>query len=589
MYRGLAMAQQVDRGNVGRYLVLVLGVGMGIAGCGGVREEPADAGPVNVCTPNALACGADNAVYQCNADGTDQTKIQDCQFGCATDHCKECEANTTFCDGDNLVTCSADGTITNPQTCADGCQLDRCNTCTPSTMFCDGANAVTCGADGTPASTTTCGAAGCLGGVCNSCTPNTTSCQGDTLVVCNANGMVQNTTSCALGCAGGAAAHCKQLVPSYGVGIPSGTPMNLVADMDGSLNIATCSGAAPKVDLTVGGTTTTLVAPQVSVVTQVGSVPICVVRFGTITVSSGVTLSVSNNGNALSLQATGDIAISGLVTFANSAPGPSPGVTVQTVGTNSNNTHIGPGAGGGGAARAGGSGGICISCGGGNVPGGAGGAAVTNILSRLNGGSSGGYVNGGFFTFGFGGRGGGALQLVSLTRVTFGATGAVALNGEGGTGIGSGGFQNGSFDLPAGGGGSGGTLVVEAPVVSLSAGALAVANGAGGAGGCFFFDSNGDFRYHHPAGQPGQLSDVRAAGGDCPSSVTGDGGAEATGATSPSADGQTSDSGAANQAGGGGGGSNGFVILRGRAATSVTITNGAIVSPAPSVGAVTAN
>jgi hypothetical protein len=568
-------------------------IGLAAIGCGRVNAK-ADASldqdaevdaTMAVCSANSTSCGPDGALYQCNAEGTSAIKVRDCQYGCSVDHCKACAPNSTFCSGDDLVMCSNDGEIVNPMTCAHGCQMDRCNTCDPGVAYCSGATAITCGADGQPASMMNCGTAGCAGGVCNACQPNTTSCQGDTLVVCNANGMVQSTTSCALGCATSPNAHCKALVPSYGVGLPSGNLSPLNVDQDGTLDLANCGANPASVAVTIGSATTTISGAQVSVMNQIGAAPICIVRFSTIAIAANTTLTITNSGgHVLSLQAQGDIDIAGLITFVNSATGPSPGHSTLGLGTNANGKMMAPGAGGGGAAFAGGAGGACIACGGSTVSGGMGGPAVTNTLARLNGGSVGGSVTSGLSRYGFGGRGGGGLQLVSLTRVNVTASGGIALNGEGGYGLSGNIFKNTQPDLPAGGGGSGGTLVVEAPTIQLSAGALAVANGGGGAGGCY----TGPVLVH-VNGQPGQLSSARAAGGDCPNTSSGDGGYEATGATSPPANGQNSDNGATYQAGGGGGGSPGFIILRGRTTASVMIDGAAIVSPPPSVGAVTAN
>lgn len=582
------------RGSTWIWVVLVIGWVMASVGCGKVTTTPTDGGPDAAsmtgmtCTPDALSCGSNGALYQCDATGGDLTKIKDCQYGCATDRCKECAANTSFCSSNDYVMCSADGMIVNAMTCQYGCLNNACNTCDPGVAYCDGGNAVKCGANGQPAQTMTCGTAGCLGGVCNTCTPNTTSCQGDTLVACSANGTVASTTNCALGCTG---SRCNEMVPLYGVPAPAGTQPNLLVDQNATLDISSCAGATPTASLTVGTTTTTLSAPQVSVLTQLSAPTICIIRFGTITTNASTTLTVVNNNNVLSLLATGDITIGGLITGTNNASGPKPGETVPPYGKNANGRYKAPGPGGGGGARAGGAGGACLACNNGaDVAGGTAGAPVTNIQTRLNGGSSGGgvYSAGLSLVLGFGGRGGGALHLVSLKRVSVGATGGLAMNGLGGRGIGSGQFTSATYDLPAGGGGAGGTIVIEAPVINLSSGALAAANGGGGAGGCYGVDQD-LFWYFHYNGEGGQLSDVRAAGGDCPNTTNGDGGYEANGTASPSADGAPSDSGAETQAGGGGGGSSGFIILRARSTSAVMLTSGAVVSPQATVGTVNTN
>jgi len=563
-----------------------------IVGCGSVKEKPkdagADSGSSSVCTPNADSCGSDNAVYMCDSDGAQQTKVQDCQYGCTTDHCNQCAANTTFCSGDNLVQCDAGGTITNPMTCQNGCQNNACNVCMPNVAYCSGSMAITCGADGQPGQTQNCGAAGCQGGVCNSCTPNTTTCNGDTLVVCNSGGTVASTTSCALGCSTSGTTHCKALVPSFGVPAPSGSLPNLAITSDATLDITNC--ATLSVLLTMGGATNAVPAGQVASISQTNGPPICIVKYGAITINDPYTLTVTNNGttgNVLSLDATGNFDITGKIVFANAAPGPSSGADFPELAMNANGRYTAAGAGGGGAARAGGKGGDCIACinNGMDATGGAGGIALTSFASVLYGGSKGGsIVDTAGAAAAVGGLGGGGLHLVSLTRVTLAASAVINLTGGAGTGPGLTGCQ-----LCAGAGGSGGQLVVEAPTVNISAGAITAANGGGGAAGDFYTQVSGGAQLHyHYNGQPGQLSTTRAAGGDIPNVSTGDGGYEANGMTSPSADGQPSDSGAATYDGGGGGGSSGWVILKARAAANVMIAFGAVISPMPITGAVNA-
>lgn len=547
-------------------------------------------GPVGCrrCVPNASSCGENDALFMCDADGLQLAKIQDCQYGCTTDRCNACAASTTFCSGDDLVMCTSGGEITNPMTCQFGCQGMACNACTPNTTFCQGSNAITCSAGGQVGSSQSCGAAGCQSGVCNTCSPSTTTCQGDNLVVCNAGGTIQSVTACALGCGTTGGTHCKALVPSFGVPAPSGTLPDLTINGNAVLDITNC--AALDVKLTIGGTTTAVPTAQIASVSQSasGAPPICVVKYRAISIADPFVLNVANSGSpghVLSLEGTSDITIAGKVTFINTAPGPSPGASVSTVGTNSNGQYTAPGAGGGGAAFAGGNGGKCTACNGStDVPGGIGGQAFA-FTTTLFGGSAGGNVGTLSVVRASGGRGGGGLHLVSLTRVTFAASAVINLNGEGGGGP--------TYPDPgsntAGGGGSGGMLVVEAPTVNVSTGAIAVANGGGGAGGGGnLVMMGGFFLNQHAYGENGQLSATRAAGGDITTTTYGDGGPEAEGTTFPSADGQPSDSGAANYGGGAGGGSRGFIVLRGRAAANVMITFGSVISPAPMLGTVTA-
>lgn len=585
-YLGLRYRRREMRGLCIRLFFAVL-FGVGVAGCGKVPAVPDGGSDATSmpdapgCTANALSCGTDDALYQCDPSGSGITKIEDCQYGCADDHCKECAANTTFCSSDDLVMCDASGMLTNPQTCANGCQMDRCNTCRPGVAYCNGANAVTCGLDGLPGASQDCGAPGCTSGVCNSCVANTTTCQGDNLVVCNAGGTVASATPCALGCSSSGSPHCRTMTPMFGVQRPSGTLPDLLIDANATLDISNCSNTPNSVTLTIGTASTSIVgSPQIARATQALGRPICIVRFNKITIAAGFTLNIVNDtslGHVLSLQATGDVQINGTLSFANTGSGPAPGVTVDAIATGSGYTA--PGAGGGGAARAGGNGGACNGCAGTNTPGGGGGAAITTIDSTLTSGSAGGSVMNGLITYGAGGAGGGAIHLVSLTRVVMATTGRIVLNGKGAIG-------NVNVRSMGAGGGSGGSLVIEAPMLSMSMGSIAVANGGGGAGGCPV--CMGDFIpvCDNADGEHGQLSAMRAAGGDCMGAGTG--GYEATGVTTPPANGANGDS-SGFPFGGGGGGSSGFIILRGRAAANVMIPGGAVVSPPPTIGAVTAN
>src|SRR5215831_18706839 len=498
-----------------------------LGGCGDVNTMPTDGpqggdtitrdGPIAdtsnadtlLCDPDSTSCGADMNLYQCSHDGTMLTKVMDCQFGCAGTACKQCNsAVPMFCNGDNLAVCNANGMIASMTPCMHGCQMNRCNMCTPGARFCDMAgNSVMCNTDGTPGAMTACGAAGCNAaqGVCNSCVGNTTSCQGDSLVVCS-NGMPSSTTPCALGCATTPSPRCRNLVPSYGVGTPSGTLPDLTINAASTIDISACTGTPNTVNVTIGMTMMSIVgAPQVAVVGQAGGPPICVVKFGNISVQSGQTLTITNSSSAdqvLSLQAAGTFDIQGTIAFRTNFNGPAPGGSTTAPMVTSGNHHA-PGGGGGGNALAGGLGGACVGtgCAAASVPGGPGGAAVTTTTTALTSGSRGGGVtdSGTGAALGFGGQGGGGLQLISLVSLTIGATGTIDLNGGGGFGL-SRTIRFTVADLPAGGAGSGGTLVIEAPAVSLSAGAIVAGNGGGGAGGCYSCSLLFCF---HANGQPG--------------------------------------------------------------------------------------
>ena len=152
------------------------------------------------------------------------------------------------------------------------------------------------------------------------------------------------------------------------------------------------------------------------------------------------------------------------------------------------------------------------------------------------------------------GAGGGAVQLVSRTRIAI--SGVVAANGS-------------AFV----GGGSGGGILLEAPVVEIS-GAV-VANGGGGSGGCFF----------PRIGEDGRLDATPAAGGapcDASGANGGNGGAGNTGAGN-GVNANTVGTGAPAAFGGFGGGSVGRIRIN-------TVTGGlrvtGLFSPNPSTGTI---
>ena len=549
-----------------------------------------------LCEPNSMSC-VDDAVFACNADGTELAKVTDCQYGCADGACKACAASTTFCNGDALAMCNAAGQIGSMTPCEHGCQMDRCNTCDPDTSSCVNEDRVDCSAEGTPGTPVDCGANGCNEnlGLCNTCAGTGLSCVGDSLISCN-NGTVESATTCAFGCSATGGPHCRVLTPSFGVPVPSNVAaFNLDVNASTTMDISGCTGTPNTVKVTIGSLVTTLVgSPQVALITTQGSgdPAICIVRYNNINVRSGQTLTITNTASdgssanvTLSLGAQNTFDVQGTIAFRNGGTGRSKGTNTTAVDPPpSGSDHHAAGPGGAGHIRAGGSGGACAAggCGTAAVPGAAGGAALAAATTKLLGGSKGGdvfKVGSTTVQYGFGGLGGGGLHLIALNGFTVGATGRLDVNARGGTGKSSNIIIRSDPDLPAGGGGSGGTIVVEASVVTMSTGAVAAANGGGGAGGCYVCDPR-RFSCTHQNGISGALSATRAAGGSC--SAGGNGGSAANGVTNPSPNGQS-----ATSSGGGGGGSDGVIILKGRDTQRVQL-NG-IVSPTPTVSAVTAN
>lgn len=167
------------------------------------------------------------------------------------------------------------------------------------------------------------------------------------------------------------------------------------------------------------------------------------------------------------------------------------------------------------------------------------------------------------------GAGGGAMQIVSRTKITLGAGGAIAANGGSAKG-------DTSFDQiicipgdpcgPGAGAGSGGGILLEAPVVEVAGTAALVANG--GAGHCGL----------RGAGAVPGVAAAPAPGTSCNGFSGGDG---ATGSTA-ARDGTGETDGGGTGAGGGGG--VGRIRVNLRPGESFSPAPGAVVSPAVTVG-----
>jgi hypothetical protein len=220
----------------------------------------------------------------------------------------------------------------------------------------------------------------------------------------------------------------------------------------------------------------------------------------------------------------------------------------------------GGGGGGGGFSGGGGEGG---DGGGGRTcddtqrmggPGGSGGRILTSPPSRIRGGCAGERGGNGDAAglYGLGGAGGGAVHLVSMTRIR--VEGAIHAGGAGGAGAED--RRSGG-----GGGGSGGFIGLEAPDIDIDRDAILAANGGGGGGG-----TNGGPK--NP-GEDGLLSDTAAGGSD--GDGTGDGGDGSAGTDLDGAPGGNGDRG-----GGGSGGGAGFIVLY---HANPVIDGGATISP----------
>jgi len=324
------------------------------------------------------------------------------------------------------------------------------------------------------------------------CTPNQAlRCDAGSLVRCKDDGTAEQSESCALGCSS-TEVRCNDVAPSN----------NLAPQLD-------ISSGEPDLDL---GTTATINTDDGTVVVDgrpvvvrsavVGQTNAPVIRVFIVhsLAAAGVTVTGSN---ALAIASNGDVSIRG--TFAASAHADVPGP-----GRFNDDTCQGKmgmlqaggavaGAGGGGFGSSGGSGGSATNDHG-LATGGDGGSLTGNsILVPLRGGCDAGPWSG---TAGSVGTGGGAVQLISRTKIT--VSGIVAANGS-----------------SRSGGGSGGGILLEAPVVEMP-GRL-VANGGAGAELCLF---------RLILGEDGRLDAMPAIGAaPCDTSIGGGGGDGAAGTT----------------------------------------------------------
>jgi len=321
------------------------------------------------------------------------------------------------------------------------------------------------------------------------CTPNKAlRCDGANLVSCNADGSAEASASCPLGC-----------------------------DMTGvrCFDVAPSNGLASYLDMTAGqpalslGTTATINTDDGTI--QVDGQPVVALSatvaqgaaptIRVLVVKSLTAAKVTVTGkNALAIVSNGDIKIAD--TFAASASSNIPGAggfndggCVGGVGGTVAGGAIG-GNGGGGFGNPGAPGGTATNSNG-IAAAGAGGAVTGNAtLVPLRGGCNSGTEGASLF-----GGGGGAIQMVSRTKISI--SGVLAANGA-----------------SASGGGSGGGILLEAPVIEITGNV--VANGGAGAGGCFL----------PKAGEDGRLDAIPATGGlACDPTTGGNGGNGAAGTT----------------------------------------------------------
>ncbi len=375
-------------------------------------------------------------------------------------------------------------------------------------------------------------------------------CDDDVLITCGDDGDSEEERDCPLGC-DEASTQCVAFEPSNDVG-------TFFAEAEEAPDVEIDSPGFIDTDngtITVGG-------DNVSVPTELlenidGGADIRVFMVGSLDILADTEV---DGSAALAFVADDDITIEALLDLSAEEDELGPGALIGSAAGPGGVCPEGGSSGGGGGPFGGdgGSGGTA-----GQVSGGFGGPAQDDFedLIPLRGGHIGREAS----TRGNRIAGaGGAVQLVSRTRVVVRDGGAIGAGGAaGGTGS---------------GGGSGGGILIEAPIVQALDGGTAVAANGGG-GGCAQSDT--------PA-EDGRLDD-QPAGGCETSSSHGDGGAGGAGSEPDGENGESVSPGYAcdgsQQAfvGGGGGGGAGHIRINNESG-SFSPQGGATVSPDPSVG-----
>lgn len=200
---------------------------------------------------------------------------------------------------------------------------------------------------------------------------------------------------------------------------------------------------------------------------------------------------------------------------------------------------------------------------------------ATEELVPLAGGCNGGAAPGSDSE----GGGGGAVQIVSNLEIRFGPSGSVLAGGAGGFRD-NGEDSNGQEGSGGAGGGSGGGILLEAPTVTLAETAGIAANGGGG-GSYVARGADANVLTSNPAdGAPGNT--FKGAGGAGATRTSeGQNGADRESDVGDSSNRDTA------AAGGGGGGGLGRIRIN-TLGSSFDPPAGVILSPTPSIGALTA-
>lgn len=406
--------------------------------------------------------------------------------GCATPNPNYCDTHSPCVDPAKPY-CDLDGVVAGKaQTCIHV-------TCGPGdSLACNAGEALVCNSRGDGVDTMVC-ANGCAGHACAGCVPGTSRCGADGNVLsCGTDGTESVGETCHAGCTADPAPHCSYIQPRY---LPD------LCDQRASGSLAMTQDVMTTDTTTCNGGT----------IVQVSDTPVCVLRYATISIASGVTVRVapatvdSGPVPALALVADDLLDISGTLD-ASASLGLS-GAGAGTVASGSptlvsyspNPTQAGGGA--GGATR--GSNGCGVSVGG---------DPVSNPQSLA-------VLRGGAFNPG-GGGGGGAVSLIAC-RGTVSITGTVAVNGGGGPGAD---VVRPNMLTPVGGGGgggAGGVVIVEGLGISITG--KVFANGGGGGSGPECTSATACSADGSP-GSDGRAQVIVAAGGFSSSTMGGSGG-----------------------------------------------------------------
>jgi hypothetical protein len=334
------------------------------------------------------------------------------------------------------------------------------------------------------------------------CEPDTIVCDDAVgrYVDCDSSGNPELVIECALGCSD-TVEKCIDIDPSNGL-----APYLDIARSDANVPSIAFTGAST-IDTVTGAATNDGVA--VTLPSEVvGDVRIFLFK----ELSIAGTLKVTGPTHMLALVVDGDVTITGTldVSADGLAPGPGGVLTADDACHGAGTVLPGSNNGGGGAGRydAGATGGAAF----GQSAGFAGGAMSrdSDLVPLRPGCSGGGVVH--FINmvnyFSSGGAGGGAIQIVSSSRIALTGIGKIDASGGGGLG-------NTSYEMPGGGGGSGGAIFLEAPAVVLDGAGVVVSTkgGGGAAAGNDQATHDGSDGGTGPGAASGGVNAPRAAGG----------------------------------------------------------------------------